>query len=621
MKKPLSLEGFVKVDANRDHTVFAHKEDGHLIYISNKKISKEYHDQLRALPIQKMSKGGMVQRPTPSPYDRAAQTIGNTGTPQAQANVMKAFKRMSGESGDFRDQIVPEPKEKDLAALKALFESPAEQFSTPAVAPGAPLMEQRGGSVGNRIQDALAGEPEGLEKRLPSQAALLDKLKTDVTVPRGGIGAYPNPLSALSSAGSFLQDVITPNRGLKPGEAPQVALTKDAPAAGPTNFPLTAPEQPTERGLSTPAAPMANPLQDAADLYAQGARAEAKAAGEVGKEQQGILDKYISQQNDLNTRVNDNLLAMERASKEWQAKLLSKEVNPDRFMQSKSTLGKILTGVGLMIGGAPAAAFVEKQIEQDIKAQQADLDNQNTLYAQNMKMFGNVQDALTATRLQMNGMVEAQLKAATLKQSSPQAIAAGQMKVAEYQAKHADEMLKFSQSLAQRQMQQQMMGKSGSNMTVEDAEAAIRAGLVPKEQQAEAMKEVEYLKGLKVAQASAKDAYRTALGVGTTGALIGKVKPGGTQSQRDLDLLNAKLEGILRENRPPGSGVLTDADAKAIIAPYLVNATDSAKAIADKARAFEQKLSGMYSKSGTLGTYGIKIAPPKTGGGPTPQGL
>lgn len=594
MKKlPFSLEGFTKVDANRDHTVFQHNSDGHLIYIANKSLQKDFHEALRKLPIQKMNQGGVVKK---DPYQAAGKTIASTGSDKDKANIAKAFKmndggvvgrhgqplKMSGEGiKSPAEQIVPEASPEDIARVKASMAADSAISTMPI--------------------------------------AQADATKQPQIIP-----GYNAPLINLPSL-----PVLSPEQKANFGfsvakqEAPD-SLPAQEPTA-PQNFQLTPAEAPRGLAEAPPTPQQPNVLQTALGDYRQGAQNLAKAEGAVAKEQEGILTQHIAQQADVNKLFNDNLVKMQQANEMWQQKLLAKEVDPNRFMNSKSTLGKILTGVGLMIGGAPAAEFVNKQIEQDINAQKADLDNQNTLYAQNMKVFGNVQDALQATRIQMNGMVEAQLKAAALKQASPQAIAKAQMGAAEFAAKNAEEMNKFAQGQAARQAAQQMLGKSGPGadpyqaqvraMELIDPKRAedLRSRLVPGAGFANTMEQAKELSNLRTDSQTARDNIKRLQEISRV-----PFKSLDLGLRREAKSLVTLLTASL--NKPVTGGGPLQSTERELLNQLSANPTAIFSLDSVNRKALDTLLSYVNRREdNALKHHGLEVKPRASG--PTPQGL
>lgn len=82
-------------------------------------------------------------------------------------------------------------------------------------------------------------------------------------------------------------------------------------------------------------------------------------------------------------------------------------INPKHYMESLSSSGKVATALGIALGGVAggqnfALDYVNKQIDRDIKAQEADLDKRKTVLGAYQQLFGPSLAAYNATRMTMN---------------------------------------------------------------------------------------------------------------------------------------------------------------------------------------------------------------------------
>lgn len=436
-----------------------------------------------------------------------------------------------------------------------------------------------GGTVGLSGVDADKQDLENLKRSLSPAVGPVGQMIAERSQP----GIIPSA-SAPPEAGNIFTPVA-PDPSIVAMNEPKPEVIGSAPAAAPNT---------------------ANAIADyKTALSEESVLAEAKA-----KKEQEALTQQIAQEKKYITDVQD-IQNKKRAAYEDFAKFISdpaNQVNPQRLMGNQGTWGRLMTGIGLAIGGAPTRAFLEKQIDEDIKQQQKMIDNKSTLYAKNLELLGDEEKALSTTKMQAEQIVINQLKNKLLNYASPQAQINGQKLVAEMTMKHGEQLAKEAQADAQKQM----LGAAQAPVSP-DMAAKLVGSLVPKEKQAEAAKEVEHAKKIAKSFVSAKEAFDSAKKVSSVGALAGRLVPGyETDAEAKLNLANASLQSILRENKPPGSGVMTDADAAAIIEPFLIKATDGAEAIDRKRQAFMKKLQSMYSENqGTLAASGIKLAEPK----------
>lgn len=181
--------------------------------------------------------------------------------------------------------------------------------------------------------------------------------------------------------------------------------------------------------IQNPMAGMQASMANNEKMIESGAIAQAKAQIDLAKQQAGILDKQFTpeQTQDLHNRLK-NLDAVEaKYGAENQALMQSVAANktdPNRLWNEKSTGGKIMAVIGLLLGGAGAHATggrnialdtLNEQIKQDIDSQVNDQQNKKSLYQMNLERLHDVNSARQATYLQLNSAVQGQLQAASSK--------------------------------------------------------------------------------------------------------------------------------------------------------------------------------------------------------------
>lgn len=132
-------------------------------------------------------------------------------------------------------------------------------------------------------------------------------------------------------------------------------------------------------------------------------------------------------------------------------------INPNRYLQNMSTGQKIGTAIGLILGGAGAARtgqnvaydYLNKQIDRDIDAQKANLNEGNNLLANNLKVMGNMTDATKLTQIQLGDLVHSQLAEQADKIATPLAAAQNQTIQGQWAQKKAElqKQLALSQAM------------------------------------------------------------------------------------------------------------------------------------------------------------------------------
>lgn len=243
-------------------------------------------------------------------------------------------------------------------------------------------------------------------------------------------------------------------------------------------------------------------------MNAIGAAGAAQAG--MDKQQAGIAQNAAYRMQDLSKRTMDEYRTIDDDSKAWMQSIADKQIDPDHYIHSKSTTGKIALGIGLFISGAgasmhgtanPALEMLQKNIDNDMRAQEANLGAKKSLLEANFKRFGNLKDAMEMTQVMMKDATLYRMQAAALKSGSPLAIAQSQLA----QAKWGQENAIAKQSIAQRQAVTKMLsqpmngaqgqqGQQGSHEAVaQRLEAMKMAGAIDDKQYTAALSELHDL--------------------------------------------------------------------------------------------------------------------------------
>jgi hypothetical protein len=269
--------------------------------------------------------------------------------------------------------------------------------------------------------------------------------------------------------------------------------------------------------------------------------------------QQGVQDKT----QDINNAVED---------------LRNGHINPNHFIESQSSLGKVATAIGLILGGAggglthqenPALKFLNAQIDRDIDAQKQDLGKRQTLLNAYQKQFDNITVAANMTKATQLALYASQLDAAAFAAANPAASA----RALQASAALKQQMLPLVQQAQLLHMTQQ----SGKGPDLMDLE---RFGVIPKEYHEQADKEMKSVLAQRNAVAGVKDIYGKFNQEQTATNLLNP------QSSRRVDALNGQLVNLIMEASP--SKRLTEEAVKQEIKPFSIKTTDDAKTRAAK---------------------------------------
>lgn len=218
-------------------------------------------------------------------------------------------------------------------------------------------------------------------------------------------------------------------------------------------------------------------FNQAATAQEQLGQANAKIANDQSQREQGLMKDYQQQNSQL-------MGEYDAAMKDY----ASGHINPNHYAESMSSVGKVKTAIGLVLGGMgggllhqenPALKFLNSQIDRDIDAQKSELGKKQNLLQANIHKMGNLRDATEMTRAMMMGIQANQFRAAAANAQGPMARA-----TAMQEAGKLDE--RIAPIMSQIAMRQTMMRGMGTGQV--DPTMAIRF-MAPEGQQMELMKQ------------------------------------------------------------------------------------------------------------------------------------
>jgi hypothetical protein len=332
----------------------------------------------------------------------------------------------------------------------------------------------------------------------------------------------------------------------------------------------------------------------------QGIIKEANALGELGKAEAKIQEDSILEQQKAAATFQEHWAEADAERKAFIEDFQSQKIDPNRYIGKMDTGRKIATGVGLILGGLGAAfhggenvalKMLDKSIDNDIKAQEAEIGKKQTLLSMNLQQYGNIKDATNMTRIMMADIQKAELEKAAANSKDPIAQARAQAAIGEINQKTAPLM---AQMAAKRALM------SGVQMGSVDPLKAVNI-VVPENERKIAREEVDNVRALRDGIKNARKLYSEVEKIGVLGANMPFSK-----SSAQIDSVNAQIEGIMRASMK-GQGAITNEDAKALIKPFKISSIDTPE---QRKTKLEGMINYMVSKAPgtpTLDAYGIKI--------------
>lgn len=338
-----------------------------------------------------------------------------------------------------------------------------------------------------------------------------------------------------------------------------------------------------------------------------GIGAEARAIGQQGAAEALALHDSVQKQQAAQHDYQSNYNRLEEERQNFQQDLKDQHIDPNHYMNSLGTVGKVRTAIGLILGGMGAGVthqentalkFLQSQIDRDIHAQAAEMGKKENLLKANMQQFGNLHDAMSMTRMMQNDIVSMQLKEAAAKSMDP---------LARARALQAAGKLDMDTSSMQGQMAMRRTLLDGANAGHVDPAKIVNL-LIPEHQRGEANKELTAAQNMVAGRDNVVSAFDQLAKINTVGNRV--LNP--IQSKRQIDGI---LGPIVAQLSKETAGRFTEQDAGMLngLFPRPGNSDETNRI--NRARAVQLIQEKMHFP--ILQTYGIS---PANWGRYTPSG-
>lgn len=280
-------------------------------------------------------------------------------------------------------------------------------------------------------------------------------------------------------------------------------------------------------------------------------------------------------------------------------------INPNHYLENMGTGQKISTAIGMILGGAagganghnPAMEILQTQINRDIDAQKANLNNKSTVLGAYQEKYHNAVVAENMAKATQYGLYAAKLQQAADESADPLA------KARALQAKAAvqGQILPLVNNANAIQMlntraQQKAQNPGAFSSTAVDYPALNtlqRTGIMPKEDVEAATKEAAQLEGSRELRKSYADSFNRL----NNQAFAGKFTP--ADRAANINVLAAK---IAKES----AGRFNLDESKQIVEGIFPTAGDLASTRADKLKKGNEFFDSMDAATPTLTRYGLK---------------
>lgn len=334
MNLKLNLSKFKKVGGDAKHTKMRH-EDGHEMIIAHKALSPKMRSQIAAIPA----------------HDNAKQS--NPKLEESKKQPPEAKRMAKG------GKVEPAPSP-----------SPEPSAELPSVDQGTP----------DSSKDA--DKPIAQQIKYPKYYADGDMVEPEAPQP----SAPPAAMAPMPSAGP---QPIDPIPVLQP--APETPISEEA-------APEVAQDAQASSALGKSLGDEANAMTQGFEEKLKGIQGEAEQQGALAQQQAHTYEKEAHQQQQAWDNLQQQHQKINGLIDSTIQDYKDGHIDPKHFVDSMSTGKKITTAIGLILGGAQAGDFLQREIDRDIDAQKFNIDKKHNLLGVLSKHLGDVNDAAVVSK-------------------------------------------------------------------------------------------------------------------------------------------------------------------------------------------------------------------------------
>lgn len=420
---------------------------------------------------------------------------------------------------------------------------------------------------------------------MPDTSALAQSL-AQYSQPMQLPGAQPNvmmPDQAISHGGSWLMQPTF--------DQPAAAPVAQAPVA---NVPAAAPVQAAQSAPQMQM-PMGNSGAGFGTMM-QGIRDEAKAQGDLGKAQAQVMADQEKQLAQLNYDQEQLRWNYDIDSQKLADEAANGKVDPNHFLDSQTTGQRVMTSIGLLLGGIgsgmvggenPALQFINNQIDRDIQGQIQNMGQKNNLLRANMEMFKNKTDAINMTKANLLNITQTKLQQEAAKSQDPMAQARAKQALGPLEQQR---QALIGQTAQRQAILQGQGGKPSPEMVINY--------LIPKEDKDQATKELGELKDIQTKMGRVNEILDKQFELQKAGSRMGSP----LQSNKLLDKAVGDLFPIIKSIV---GEKMTKEDVEEMVKTNLIGFTDNKETKeAKKQELINSLMSAVPGRTPTLARYG-----------------
>jgi hypothetical protein len=427
--------------------------------------------------------------------------------------------------------------------------------------------------VSNHIQNQIKNMPKyyqgavvGAEEPVKEEESLFDKAKKGADLLASGAKSVINAghEDYLAKKAAEAEPIAAPREPAEILEAPVVQATTPELAQTPAVAPVAQPN---------PVSGLMAQEQSATNQQIQGVNKVAEVQGNIANQQAALADKLYSPEKvqeaqDKVAKLEEQRQVIADQNEKLYQAAFDNKIDPKRVWNNMSTGNKVLSTISIILGGLgsggnaannAAMNVLNKQVDDDIRAQMAAGDNARNLYQINLQKYRDVGSAIEATKSQLSSVIQGQIGAVAAKNGSDMAKAQATQMIGQLKAQQVKNNLSVLETYGK--MPQRVEGDS----------MAAKVSRLPKEQQDNAIKELGVYEASKAASQQFKSIFNESAVLNSLGNKL--LNP--IQTANKLKALKARLYPIARKIAGPGT--FSDTDAGNLIDPLLSSWSNNKK--------------------------------------------
>jgi len=221
-----------------------------------------------------------------------------------------------------------------------------------------------------------------------------------------------------------------------------------------------APQQAQPTAMDIGKTPQEKEIEATSRIAGETKAIQAKEAEDTAAVYRNAMKASIDAGSLMKKEEEDLKYNIDRINKE----IISKKIDPNRYMANMSTFGKVATALGLILGGIGqgmtggkenlALRMLEKSIDNDLDAQREELGKKNNLLTAYYRMYGDIQQARAAAKATALQVVQMQAHAISEQSRSQQALKQNELLQAQLETKKQQEISRKAQVVMDQNLSQ-----------------------------------------------------------------------------------------------------------------------------------------------------------------------